>query len=266
MEITLSKINSTDKEHLCKQYLEANGHHIDSKFWFPIVGTYTDGKFAAYIITHWKSSYEKGITNSFNLDEYSKLIFFFDGLPPTSFITWKENTILNKEKLNIINFDLNEIINEINSDETLRKQITKSIWKRKIMAFLRPLGVVVILLFMLYLLSKFQNEKPQSITIKDKITNVETAIDNIRSIESDLKIIEQNLNEQLSQAENIEQEYDQVQLLKKLTKEEIEAFRIANDIDRKKSNWTDNIISFALGVFASIAAYYIIELIKYWKK
>ncbi len=266
MEIKLDKLNLADKEELCKLYLLSQGYQIDNKYWYPIVGTCSSGKFAAYIIEQWRSTYEKGIPNSFNLDEYAKLIFFFDELPPTSFINWKETLPQSNTNIDIVNYNLSQLISDINQDDVLRQQINRTIWRRKIKAFLRPLGGIILLFLIVYLLSLFKYNKTDTLFIKNKITHVETAIDNIKSIEKDLELIEQNLNQQLAQAINIEREYDQVKLLKELTEEEIRAFRIANEMDNESTNWTELFVSFILGILASILGYYVIELIKYWKR
>jgi len=162
---------------------------------------------------------------------------------------------------------LNKIIDEINEDENRRefyqqkvKMIDKKNFKRMLISSFATLMLGLGLNYGLFTNSKPSNE------LKDKIENVTQAIQKVSSIEDDLRIIENELKEQQLNSQKIKDEYEKIKNLKTMTLEEIEAFKLMINYESEKERNVERLISFILGVLASIAAYYIINYLNKLKK
>ena len=160
----------------------------------------------------------------------------------------------------------NEICSLLDKDSEIVKKyfgpIKRKLKVQKVLATISIVATVVSVLGILFpqVFDSYQKQQ----TLGDRIIKVEKALSNINDLEKYLRDLEKEMIDTEKSINQIKNEYKQAQVLKNLTKEQLESLSFALN----KTQWYDGILNqflgFILGVAASILGSIIID--KYKKR
>lgn len=148
------------------------------------------------------------------------------------------------------------------SDKRQEEMKTKGSFLKGLIGIITSIAAVLIFGSAVLEIFNFLSPNQEKSKLQAQIAEVESAIDNLQSIENNLKKIKDDMIATKQAKDRIEEEYDKAKELKKLTDRQIEAISLAVNKRTKKDALMDYLRGFILGVAGSLVANSIIGLIK----
>lgn len=185
---------------------------------------------------------------------------FSSGEPSTWVPHGKKLTLIGREELRKMLLNYPAISERFFAPAKKRDRLSRA----KISASLVVLVMGAISAFVsLYLTLK---DTTTAATLPAQIAAVQQSLDNIRNLQSGLRVLQKNLDDTAVESRQIELEYSKAQQLKNLTSADLEEVKEALNHSSWKEKLLDGFIGFVIGVAGSLVAAWLYERWTRWSE
>ena len=181
------------------------------------------------------------------LENYHKLIFI-----TSAFIDKKVISAFETNKISIIS--QNELIKLIDKHSTIAKRYFQKVQrKNKLRIIWLVISLIVALLSILSVIYTIFPEKTDK-TLKNRIDNVERALDGIKGLEKDLEFIKEDMIKTDLENKRILEEYKKMEGLEKVINDKKESLNLVLNYQPWYKRFLNYFFGFLLGIASSVIA------------